>query len=214
MTIHSDINVRNYFKQAYQEKKACEHEWTAGTASPELIKVVWENLIKKGSKVLEVGCGIGSEAVFLAVRGMRVSAIDVSFEAIKKAKQLAIVYGVEVDFQVGDALSLTYADEEFDVFCDQGCFHHLTDEERIPYLSELCRVLKPGGLYILRSFSDKIPGGPQPRRISSKELIKTFSQDLDLEHLERVLSFTTSQRNRPLGWFSLWYKPENKKIKG
>jgi ubiquinone/menaquinone biosynthesis C-methylase UbiE len=201
-------DVRRYFNATYQEKIPSAHEWTAGTASPDLIKLVWEGVIAPGSKVLEVGCGIGTEATFLAVRGMQVTAIDISESAIETARALAGVYGVDVDFRVGDVLNLQVGDNEFDVVSDQGCFHHMADEERAGYAKEIYRVLKPNGLFVLRSFSDKIPGGPQPRRISSKELIDTFASQFRLEHLERVLSFSTEQRHRPLGWFSLWYKPD------
>lgn len=207
MTVKQKSMVRNYFTQAYSEKSPSTHEWTAGTASPELIKLVWDQTIKKGSRVLEVGCGIGTEAVFLAVRDMDVSAIDISDSAINTAKKMAEVYGVDVDFRVADALSLPFATNEFDVFCDQGCFHHLTNEERPLYVKEILRVLKPGGMLVLRCFSDKIPGGPQPRRITSNELITTFAGDFNLEHMERVLSFSTEQRNFPLGWSTLWVKP-------
>jgi hypothetical protein len=67
-------------------------------------------------------------------------------------------------------------------------------------------VLKPGGMFILRCFSDKIPGGPQPRRISSDDMIQTFHPALKLEHMELILSFSTNQRDRPLGWFTIWHK--------
>ncbi|MGG0453910.1 class I SAM-dependent methyltransferase [Priestia megaterium] len=206
MKLEQKSIVRNYFTQAYSEKTPSKHEWTAGTASPELIELVWNQNIKKGSKVIEVGCGIGTEAVFLAVRDMEVSAVDISESAIKTAKQLADVYGVNVDFRVADALSLPFDNNEFDVFCDQGCFHHLTNEERPLYVKEILRVLKPGGMLVLRCFSDKIPGGPQPRRISSSELIDTFAESFNLEHMERVLSFSTEQRQLPLGWSTIWFK--------
>jgi ubiquinone/menaquinone biosynthesis C-methylase UbiE len=200
-------SVRGYFTKTYGEKRPSAHEWTAGTASPELIKLVWDGVIQPDSRVLDVGCGIGSESVFLAVRGMQVSAIDISADAIATGKKLAEAYGVDVDFRVADVLKLPFADGEFDVVADQGCFHHMADEERAQYTSEILRVLKPGGMFVLRSFSDKIPGGPQPRRVSSKELLDTFAPHFRLEHLERVLSFTTGQRQRPLGWHAIWLKP-------
>lgn len=206
MNVTKIPTVRDYFTKTYGDKRPSAHEWTAGTASPELIQLVWDGTIPSGSRVLDVGCGIGSESVFLAVRGMKVTAIDVSENAIDTGKKLASAYGVEVDFKVSDVLSIPARDGEFDFVCDQGCFHHMSDEERPKYAKEIARVLKPGGTLVLRSFSDKIPGGPQPRRISSKELIDTFAASFRLEHLSRVLSFSTPQREKPLGWHSLWIK--------
>lgn len=197
---------REFYNKIYSEKLPAKHEWVAGTASPELIKLIWEGAIKPGMKVLEVGCGVGTESVFMAVRGMNVTGIDLSDAAVLLAKQLADFYGVDAEFKQGDATNLAFEDQSFDVVCDQGVFHHLRDEERENYAREIARVLKPKGQFVLRSFSDKIPGGPQPRRISSKELMSTFLPYFDIEHLERVLSFSTAQRDKPLGWFSLWIK--------
>ena len=199
-------NVRDYFNQAYSTKQANEHEWVAGTASPELIDLVWRKVIPTGSEVLEVGCGIGTESVFLSVRGMKVTGIDISSSAIEKAQKLAEVYNVKPQFSVEDVINLPFEDNSFDTVCDQGCFHHLTDEERKEYTKEISRVLKKDGLLILRCFSDAIPGGPQPRRIKSDELIQTLQNDFILEELKRVLSFSTEQRDSPLGWSSIWVK--------
>lgn len=200
------MGVRDYFNQAYQERSPRQHEWTAGTANPEIVNLVYEGIIPVGSKVLEIGCGLGTESIFLAVRGMNVTALDISAEAIEVGRRLANAYDVEVDWRVGDVLKMEVADKEYDVVSDQGCFHHMTNEERPQYLQEVLRVLKPGGMFILRCFSDKIPGGPQPRRISSDELLDMFHPALKLEHMELILSFSTEQRTRPQGWFTIWYK--------
>lgn len=197
---------KEFYESIYAERPPAEHQWVAGTASPELIRLVWEGQIKPGMKVLEVGCGIGTESVFMAVRGMQVTGVDLSSSAVSLARQLAQFYGVEVNFQQGDALTLDFAAESFDVVCDQGVFHHLMDHERSVFANNLANVLKPQGLLALRCFSDKIPGGPQPRRIKSRELIDTFSPYFDVERMERVLSFSTPQREKPLGWHTLWVK--------
>jgi len=201
-------NVGEYYKKIYAAREPVQHEWVAGTASPELIQMVWQQDIPAGSRVLEVGCGVGTESVFLAVRGMKVSGLDISEAAVKRASQLAAIYGVQVDFRAGNVLALPYPAAEFDVICDQGVFHHLYDDERATYCEQILKALKPGGKFLLRSYSDAIPGNePQPRRIKSRELLNTFSKHFELEHLERVLSFSTASRSRPLGWHSIWIKP-------
>lgn len=197
--------IENYYKKIYSLEKPSEHEWTAGTAGPELVNMIYKKQIKPKSKILEIGCGLGTESIFLALRGMNVTAIDISDSAIKTAKQLADIYKVNVNWKVGNILNSSFEEDKFDVITDQGCFHHLTDDERRIYLHQVQKILKPDGMFILRCFSDKIPGGPQPRRISSNELIHTFYPEFRLEHLERVLSFSTTKREFPLGWFTIWF---------
>lgn len=199
-------NPRDFYEQIYSQRAPAEHPWVAGTASPELIKLVWEQVLTPGMKVLEIGSGIGTESVFMATRGMEVTGMDLSQSAVDIGKKLAALYGVHVDFRQGDILDHDLADNQFDVLCDQGVFHHLKDEERDVYARSIAGLLKPNGLLVLRCFSDKIPGGPQPRRISSTELLTTLLPWFKLEHMERVLSFSTADRQRPLGWSTLWYK--------
>lgn len=202
----STATPRDFYEKIYSQRAPAEHPWVAGTASPELIKLVWEQVLQPGMKVLEIGSGIGTESVFMAARGMEVTGMDLSQAAVDISNKLAGLYGVNVDFRQGDILDHDLPDNQFDVLCDQGVFHHLKDEERDVYARSIARVLKPDGLLVLRCFSDKIPGGPQPRRISSTELLTTLLPYFRLEHMERVLSFSTEQRQRPLGWSTLWHR--------
>lgn len=206
MTNTPATTARDFYETIYSSKKPAGHPWVAGTASPELINLVWEGVIAPGMKVLEVGCGVGTESVFMAIRGMDVMGVDLSASAVTLSQQLADFYGVKVNFQQGDVASLNFADQSFDVICDQGVFHHLKDEERQPYAKLICRLLKTNGLFVLRSYSDKIPGEGQPRRIKSDELIDTFHPYLRLEELRRVLSFSSERQKRPIGWYTLWEK--------
>lgn len=195
-----------FFDKIYREKVPAQQSWTAGTATSELITLVQEGIISPGARVLEVGCGIGTEAIFLALHGMHVTAIDISPIAIETAQSMAKLLGVEVDFRLCDALDLSMVGNEFDVIRDQFCFHHLSDSERPIFAREIARVLKPNGLFVLHAFSEKILGGSYPRRMTSKELLSVFTPHLQLEHLERVLSFSTERRKKPLCWYSLWVK--------
>jgi len=111
----------------------------------DLSKRVYKDLIHKGAagkKVLEYGCGPGSQAFSLAKAGARVTAIDISDVAIEQAKAEAERQGVEIESFVMDAEELTFDDHSFDRVCGSGILHHLDLQRCYP---ELRRVLKPGG---------------------------------------------------------------------
>lgn len=197
--------TKEFYTFAYKKRNGIEKQWTAGTASPELVKLVYEQRIKPGERVLEVGCGLGTESIFLAVRGMNVTAMDLSEDAVNTGRNIAEQYGVDINWIAGDLLEDELI-EEFDVITDQGCFHHMKDEELERYEQKISKYLKKGGLFILRSFSDAMPAGEQPRRVTSDQMSNTFFKDFKLEHLERVLSFSSEKYDKPLGWYSLWIK--------
>jgi len=95
-----------------------------------------------GKRVLEYGCGPGSQAFSLAMSGAKVTAIDISDVAIEQTKDEADRQGVEVECFVMDAENLTFEDASFDRVCGSGILHHLDLNQ---CYSELRRVLKPGG---------------------------------------------------------------------
>jgi SAM-dependent methyltransferase len=96
-----------------------------------------------GSRVLEYGCGPGSSAFSLAEHGAKVTGIDISPVAIKKAVDRARREGVRnAEFRVMDAENLEFEDGSFDLVCGTGILHHLDLKKAF---AEISRVLRPGG---------------------------------------------------------------------
>ncbi|MFI6097778.1 class I SAM-dependent methyltransferase [Lentzea sp. NPDC051213] len=99
-------------------------------------------------QALDVGCGPGRNAIFLARNGFDVDAVDVSATAIAWAAERAD--GLGIRFRHGDAFATTGT---YDLIYDSGCFHHLPPHRRISYLALLDRALKPGGHFALTCFT-------------------------------------------------------------
>ncbi|MER0244160.1 class I SAM-dependent methyltransferase [Streptomyces sp. HSW2009] len=113
-----------------------------------------QGLIAPG-RALDLGCGPGRNALYLAARGFQVDAVDLSSVAVAWGEERAQEAGADVRFRCGGAFALPTAELSgpYDLIVDSGCFHHLPPHRRVSYLALLDRVLAPGGHLALTSFA-------------------------------------------------------------
>jgi ubiquinone/menaquinone biosynthesis C-methylase UbiE len=102
---------------------------------------------------IDVGCGTGGDAVFLAELGIRTIGVDLSRAALDRARERAETRGVEVTLIECSALDLPVDDASIDLMTDRGCLHHIGEQDRGRYASEAARVLRPGGALLVRDMS-------------------------------------------------------------
>jgi len=100
----------------------------------------------RGKKVLEVGCGIGTDLVQFAKAGAGVTGVDLSKTAVDLAKKNFSCYHVKGDIRVGNGEALDFPDDTFDVVYAHGVLQYTMDIQKM--VNELHRVLKPGGQFI------------------------------------------------------------------
>lgn len=105
--------------------------------------------------VLDAGCGLGDHAIRVARQGHRVHAIDISAVALDEARRRAHLAGVadKILFERGDLTDLKLKDESFDRVYSWGVVIHIPGADRA--LTELTRILKPGGRLALYVTNDR-----------------------------------------------------------
>ena len=96
-----------------------------------------------GLRVLEIGCGMGTDGAQFAAAGADYTGIDLTEAAIDLARKRFAASGLKGEFRVADAEKLDFADESFDVVYSHGVLHHTPDTEGA--IREIHRVLKTGG---------------------------------------------------------------------
>lgn len=159
--------------------------WELGKPRKMLVELVEKGLIQRG-KALDVCCGAGTNAVYLAEKGFQVTGIDISSKAVEYAKEKATKANVKIQFMVQNFLELPFRDEEFDFIFDMGCFHHVNVEDRILFIKGIHRILKKDGYYLLVCFSYK--NGPARNHFTRKQITELFSNYFEIKEIKHISS--------------------------
>ena len=167
----------------YAEK---ELVWSAG---PNRFLVAETETLPPG-RALDVACGEGRNAIWLAERGWRVTGVDFSEVAIEKARQIAARRGVEADFRVGDVVAEAPEEQAYDLVL--VFYLQLPAERMRQAVGAAARAVAPGGTFLLvghdsRNLSEGWGGPQDPAVLYTPEDVVAALDGLEVVKAEPVL---------------------------
>ncbi len=155
-----------------------------GQPSDELVRFAAK--LASGSRVLDLGCGEGRQALYLAKLGHDVSAIDISVAGITKLRQWAAAEAVAVRAEVCDMRDYAFA-VVFDLIVCHGCLHLVQRHEWMEVIRRMKAATAPGGYNLVGSFTDEAPEPEDQRGLMvglfhKGELLAQYNDWQVLEH--------------------------------
>lgn len=145
--------IQLWWENAYQTGQYF-NRWEYKQPSQELVCFVAAGLIPLNGNCLDIGCGAGNEAIFLAQLGYHVTGIDFSRNALEIAKERAKIKNANVTWIKRIVTDTGLPGNSFDFINDRACFHHVAENERMQYANEMYKILKPGGRLLIRGSRD------------------------------------------------------------
>ena len=139
--------MKRFYEITYRYFRA---PWDVGERE-ELVSLVESGRIQPG-RAIDLGCGTGANAIYLAQNGFEVTGVDFAEAAIEKARARAKEAGRQVNFRVDDLTNLRNVSGTFDFLLDYGVLDDLRPHQREAYLRNMLRLTHPGSYYLLWGF--------------------------------------------------------------
>jgi SAM-dependent methyltransferase len=179
------MSLRQEMDTIYRELQLDQIPWNLEHPPELLVELVGTGKVPPCDAV-DVGCGAGNYAVWLAAQGFKVTGVDLSPVAIQLASELAREKGVECRFLAGDLTSDRFThDACFDFGYDWEVLHHVVPAQRKAFVRNVHRLLRPGARYLSVCFSEDDPGfgGQGKYRRTSLGTELYFSSPDEIERL-------------------------------
>lgn len=182
----------------YRTKKPI---WDTDRPCSELKRVLGDYRIRP-CRAVELGCGTGTNAVWLALHGFQVTGIDLSERAIVQARRRAVASHAYVHLVMGDLQDPSVLKGPYDFFLDCGCYHAARLGDAEGYLRAMERITRPGscGLVLMGNAQEaEEPEGPPT--LDQETIVAEWGPRFEIVHL-RPFRFDPPQRGgrRYLGW--------------
>jgi 2-polyprenyl-3-methyl-5-hydroxy-6-metoxy-1,4-benzoquinol methylase len=174
--------------------------WDSGIPDGHLPDVIEQYGIEPG-KALEVGCGTGTNSIWLARQGFDVTGLDLSEVAIQRAEKKAGEAGVACRFMAGDFLSDPVPGAPYTFVYDRGCLHTFDrPKDRSRFAARVAELLGPDGLWFSLIGStdgpDRDVGPPRRSAVEVTAAVEPYFEILEL----RSSAFDRGEHRRARAW--------------
>jgi len=177
--------------------------WDTGVPDEHLVHFVRGGGVAAG-RALEIGCGTGTNSVWLAEQGFSVVGVDVSPRAIEAANERLAGRDLDCRFAARDFLTEAVARGPFAFAFDRGCLHSFDDAaSRARFAERVAELLAPGGLWLsLVGSTEGPPREEGPPRRTARELVTAIEPALEIVEL-RSTAFRSTGGRTPQAWYCL-----------
>jgi SAM-dependent methyltransferase len=158
--------------------------WLGRGTSREVVAAVEQGWFPAGAAVLDVGCGQGELAAWLAGQGFRVLGLDIAASAIARAQaQYGSLPGVE--FLRHDICAQKPPGGEYRVLIDRGCFHGIADEDALAYARNLAAAAAPDArlLLFVKAYRGGTVGDPAERARQTDKVVRALASDFEIQRV-------------------------------
>lgn len=182
--------------------------WDTGAVPKELQALVEGAEALTPGRALDIGCGTGTQSVYLARNGWRVTGIDAVPKPLARARAQAEVAGVSVDWVLADVARIENLGLEpgFTLLFDRGCFHGLDDAQRSAYAAGADALAAPGATLLMMAFApNRVP--VLPAGVEASEVLARFSGwELVATETDGSPGPGGPARNVPRTWYRLVHR--------
>ena len=159
--------------------------WNSETPPDAIVRLVQEGIVRP-CRTVDLGCGAGNYAIYLAGLGFDVTGVDSSPAAIRIAQEHAKKQGARCRFVVADLLGdLHEVTDTFDFAYDWEFLHHIFPEDRETYIRNVYKITNPGATYFSVCFDESDPqfGGSGKYRTTRIGTTLYFSSESEIRDL-------------------------------
>lgn len=151
--------------------------WDRGEPAKDVVQLVEGDQPQPPGRSLDIGCGTGTESIYLAAHGWEATGVDMVPKALAIARRKAAAAGVSPRFVEANATRLQDfgIGDGYDLLIDFGCFHTLPLDQRDAYVDSVSRVAAPGATFLLFGFSRPPRLAPMHAGLTTEEVRERFN---------------------------------------